>query len=63
MQFGKDKIIGGGKRYAIWLYAKKRDDRCSFIVRRMQEEYRGKDKKLCMCFVVKKRPLIEFQEE
>ena len=47
----KDKSIGGGGWYAIWLYARKRDNRCSFIVRRMQEEYREKDKKLYMCFV------------
>ena len=49
----KDKSIGGGIQYAIWLYARKKDDRYSFycIMRRMQEEYKEKDKKFYMCFM------------
>ena len=34
-----------------------------FIVRRMQEEYREKDKKLYMCFVDLEKVLTEFQKE
>ena len=26
----KNKSISGGGQYVIWLYARKRDDRCSF---------------------------------
>ena len=36
---------------AIWLYAKQRNDKCSVILRRLQEEYLDKEKKLYMCFV------------
>ena len=34
-----------------------------FIVRRMQEEYQKKDKKLYMCVVDMKKLLIEWQEK
>ena len=33
------------------------------MVRRMQEEYQKKDKKLYMCFVDMERHLIEYQEK
>ena len=34
-----------------------------FIVRRMQDKYREKDKKLYMCFVNLEKALTKFQEE
>jgi len=34
-----------------------------FIVRRMQEEYRAKEKNMYMCFVDWRRHLTEYQEE
>ena len=45
----KDKSIGGGEQYAIWLYANKRAATL-VIVKRKQEEYR-KIKKLYICFM------------
>ena len=33
-----------------------------FIVKKMQEEYQKKEKKLCMCFADIKKTFIVFQE-
>ena len=38
---GKDKSIGGGGQYAIWLYGRKRDNRCSFYSKKNVREIQG----------------------